>query len=145
MNKQVNNRRDVSKCFQKNQSLWLPQQREVQVGSAPYVTNYVCVCVHLCLLSRVIDMQMRRQVHVSLSEKMISGLLVLTWYVCICYLCHPLLLSVLCQLITRHNFCPLIDTYTHKQRTKPHYVCTVVLVDCLQKAAHYGFTGSHTQ
>lgn len=49
MNKQVNNRRDVSKCFQKNQSLWLPWQREVQVGSAPYVTNYVYVCVHVCI------------------------------------------------------------------------------------------------
>jgi len=49
MNKQVNNRRDVSKCFEKNQSLWLPGQREVQVGSAPDVTNYVYVCVCMCV------------------------------------------------------------------------------------------------
>lgn len=72
----------------------------MQVGSAPCVTNYVCVCVTtMCvyLLSRVIDMQKRKWVRASPRKKMISGLLVSAPSIC----------------ITCHNFWSPRRTHTH--------------------------------
>lgn len=115
----VNNRRDVSKCFQKNPSLRFPRQREVQVGSAPYITNYVCVWVRGCasLLSSAIHMQKRKK---GGSVMMFAGHFILTRCVCVFHPCQ----AVFCQYISRHDYClPHTHTQTRKQNPPCLFLC----------------------
>lgn len=141
MNKQVNNRRDVSKCFQKNQSLWLPWQREVQVGAAPYVTNYVYVCVCIYHLGFLICKRGSGSMWASAKNDFRAF-----YFNMVCL--HLLSVSsslAICLLAVYHQPQFLSSTLrTHEQQTKP-CVCTAVLIDCLQKAAHCGFTITQSQ
>lgn len=118
----MNNRRDVSKGFSKNQSLWLPWQREVQVGSAPHVTNYACVCVYL--LSRVINMQKGKWIHVRSCGKKKRKDFRESAFVFACVICG---IFISCDLSFYHPTQFLSST--HKERRKPSHVGTVVLVD----------------
>lgn len=65
---------------------------------------------------------------------MFAGHLILTWCVCICYLCQ----AVFCQFYQQLHFSVLTHKHTGSEQ-KPYSVRTVVFVDYLEKkekAAH---------
>lgn len=64
-------------------SLWLPRQREVPVGSAPDIPNYVCVCVRV-RLRLLICKRESRSLWASVEDDLIP--FDFGCYVCISYL-----------------------------------------------------------
>ena len=103
----------------------------------------VCVCVCVCAhpLSRAIDMQKRKWVHVSFCKKkkmlkkkeMFAGHLILTWCVCICYLCQ----AVFCQFYQQLQFSVLTHKHTgSEQKPLQCLHCGVRRLFTKKKAAH---------